>query len=195
MRKPMSVRPILVCVCAVSLATASAAISAGRKQGGPKEAVELVARISTQDPSSIRGKVESVLLRKTDVPPRWPSILPVRLDEQNPLYVSLLSVSRTSYDIELAWVEGCTGGNACHFGTVRGSVQPLSENEGVRVPVKLSRGIRGDFIDFTCGAHCDDSAIGWSEGNYHYSISLKAEKKETLIKVVKSAIDAGHGQG
>jgi hypothetical protein len=193
MRKLRTVWQIVVCAFAISSAIVTKPILTARAQAKSKEMVRLVVRISTQDPPTILSKVESVLLPETDVPLRWPGIIPAGEDEDNPLYVDLLSADRASYDIELGWVEGCTGGNACHYGTVRGSIAPLSENEGVRIPVKLSRGIRGYFIDSTCGAHCDDSAIGWTEGKYHYSISIKAEKKETLIKVVNSAIAAGHG--
>jgi hypothetical protein len=176
----------------VVVPTAAFPIDEHRVMPEPKETVRLVVRISKQDAQTVLSNVESVLQPETDVPLRWPSIITAGADEDNPLYVNLLSADRASYNIELGWVEGCTGGNACHYGTVRGSVAPISENEGVRVPVKLSRGIRGYFIDSTCGAHCDDSAIGWTEGKFHYSVSIKAEKKETLIKVVNSAITAGH---
>ena len=168
---------------------------AERTQTASKDMARLVVRITTQNLPNILSKVESFLRPETDVPLRWPSFISAGADEDNPLYVNLLSADRSSYSIELGWTDGCTGGNACHYATVRGSVEPLSENEGVKVPVKLSRGIRGYFIDSSCGAHCDDSAIGWTEGKYHYSVSIKAEKKENLIKIVNSAIAAGHGLG
>lgn len=193
MRKPRTVWLTVVCVFSIVAAIFTEPILAVRAQAMPGHMVRLIIRISTQNPRTILSKVESVLLTETEVPVRWPSTIPAGADEANPIFVNLLSADRTSYDIELGWVEGCTGGNACHYGTVRGSVAPLSENEGVRVPVKLRGGIQGNFIDSTCGAHCDDSAIGWIEGKYHYSISIKAEKKETLIKVVNSAITAGRG--
>jgi hypothetical protein len=192
MRKKRTVLLIIGCAVAISLATATKAIVTERAQVESKQAVRLVMRISAQDPPAILSKVESVLLPETGVPLRWPSLIPSGADEEHPLFVNLLSADRTSYNIELGWTEDCIGGNYCHYATIRGSVKPLAENEGVRVPIKLSGGIRGYFIEFKCGAHCDDSSIGWVDGDYHYSISMKAEKKETLIKVVNSAIAAGH---
>jgi hypothetical protein len=193
MRINRSAFSIILYLFAVSVGTVAEAIMMRGAQVEPKEAAVLIIRISTQDRHTIFSKVNSVLVRESGVPLTWPAFMPSGADKENPLYVNLRSTSRANYEIELGWVDGCLGGNACHYGTVRGSVAPLSENEGTRVPVELLGGIRGYFIDSTCHIHCDDSAIGWAEGNYHYSISIKAEKKETLIKVVNSAIAAGRG--
>jgi len=38
--------------------------------------------------------------------------------------------------------------------------------------------------------HCDDAAVGWAEGRYHYSMSLKAGKREMLLKMANSAIES-----
>lgn len=194
MKNTRSAFLIPICFLIFSLPLVTAAIVTKRAQVEPKAAVRQITIISSQDPTTIFRKVESELLGKTSVSVRWPSFIPAWTDKEHPLYVNLLSASKADYNIELGWVEGCIGGNACHYGTVRGSAAPLVENEGVRVPVKLHGGIKGYFIDFRCGAHCDDSAIGWAEGSYHYSISIKAEKKETLIKVADSAIASSRVQ-
>ena len=68
----------------------------------------------------------------------------------------------------------------------------IVENEGKRVPVKLRRGIIGYFIRSTCGDHCDDSAVGWTEGGYNYSISIKAADMKTLVSVANSSFPARH---
>jgi hypothetical protein len=73
-----------------------------------------------------------------------------------------------------------------------GSTSPIGEKDGPQIPVKLKGGIIGYFVESDCGAHCDDSAIGWREGKYYYSISLKAENKEIMIRIANSAIDYGH---
>lgn len=174
MRMIRTVFPIIIC----DLVFPSGTMLKARAQVEPNPEVRLLIEITTQDPIMVSSKVKSVLLHETSVPPRWPTLISAGADRKNPLYVDLRSASRASYEIELGWVDGCLGGNACHYGTVRGSVEPLSENEGMRVPVTLRGGIRAYFIDSTCGAHCDDSAIGWAEGNYHYSISIKAEKRK-----------------
>jgi hypothetical protein len=172
------VAPLGVCLPGVS----------ERAQVESKSETKRVAVISTQDRTTILSKVEAALEGKTRVPLRWPSFIPDATDEAHPLYVNLLSISQTSYDLELGWTADCTGGNNCHYGAVRGSAAPLAENEGVRVPVTLLEGIKGYFIDAKCDAHCDDSAVGWAEGGYHYSISIKAEKKQSLVKCANSAI-------
>ena len=137
------------------------------------------------------------------MPPPPDPTLPASLSSTNPVPIahsadpvapSLVSTGPSDYEISLGWGIGCFspelryGGGACHYGTIRGSSEALSENDGRRVPVRLVGGIRGYFVGFTCGAHCDDAAVDWTQGGYHYSISLKAGSKSDLIKVANSAI-------
>jgi hypothetical protein len=136
--------------------------------------------------------VRSVLLQKIRIPLRLPKFLPDSGDKEHPIFAILESENPSSYEIQLAWTNDCNGGNSCHYGTIRGSKVPLTENEGRRkVPVRLRGGIKGYFVDTTCGAHCDDSTVGWIEGGYYYSVSLKAEKMEVLVRVANSAIANG----
>jgi len=184
----MNARVAMLSIMGILLTSVTKAIVSERSQVESKSEVKQVAIISMQEPAAILGKVESALKGKTRVPLRWPSFIPDATDEAHPLYVNLLSISQTSYDLELGWTADCVGGNYCHYGVVRGSIAPLGENEGVRVPVELLESIKGYFIDSTCDAHCGDSAVGWAEGGYHYSISIKAEKKQKLIRCANSAI-------
>jgi hypothetical protein len=140
-------------------------------------------------PGDIFAPLRPSLTQKTAVPPRLPSFIPFA-QKKSRIYPILKSADQSGYDIELGWTGDCNGGNACHYGTVRGSSSELVENDGPRVPVKLDRNIEGYFIESTCDVHCDDAAVGWTEGNYHYSISLKAGKKDTLIKMANSAIQS-----
>jgi hypothetical protein len=132
--------------------------------------------------------VKLALFRQTNVPLRLPSYIPFADDPKEPVYAIVESADLDNYEIQIAFTNDCNGGNSCHYGTVRGSRSTLVENDGARIPVSLNNGIKGYFVDFTCGAHCDDAAIGWTEGGYHYSISLKAEKKQEMIEVANSAI-------
>src|ERR1700686_3066554 len=93
-----------------------------------------------QEMSSARGQnifadVKSLLRKKTKVPLRLPGYLPDAGDKDNPLYAILESADEREYEIQLAWDIDCTGGNNCHYGTVRGSVDPLVEEDRTRVPV------------------------------------------------------------
>jgi hypothetical protein len=147
---------------------------------------------SVQKPSFIFRKIEPVLRRESIVPPRLPSFLPY-VDEKHPIYPILRSANHSGYDIFLATEKDCLAG-ACEYGELLGSSTPIKEeSDGVRVRVTLPGGIEGYFIDFTCGANCSDSYVGWTEGDYHYSVGMKTGKREQLIKIANSAIAAGSG--
>jgi len=136
-------------------------------------------------------KLRPVLLAKTHVPVELPTYLPYVAQNDSPsIYATIDSVDSGAYTIELGLGEGCGGAGACHYGTVRGSTRPLVENHGSKKAVMLDAGIRGYFINFTCGASCDDAAIGWADGHCHYSVSIKAGDKAALIKVANSAVAA-----
>jgi hypothetical protein len=137
--------------------------------------------------------VQAVLQRETKVPVRWPNFIPAETSEERPLYVNLLAEGNDNYNMELGWTSDCIGGGYCHYGSIRASADAFPESNREQIAVKLLDGISGYFMDSTtCGPRCDDAAVGWSEGGYHYLISVKAEKKETLIKVADSAIASGH---
>lgn len=124
----------------------------------------------------------------TKLPLRLPNWVPYDDDKDNPVYATVVTATANGYQIELAWVPDCQGAGACHMGYITGgSVSPL-EDSGKKIPVTLNGGIQGYFIDASCGANCDDSAVYWTEGNNHYSISMKAEKMDTLVKMANSAL-------
>jgi len=159
---------------------------------GEKE--EILIEVANSAIDDIFGDVTPALLQKTRVPLRLPSYIPGSGDKEQPLY-AILEVSESSrYEIQLAWDKNCLGGNACREGTIAGSVDPPVEEHRPRVPVTLKGGIRGYFIDTECGAHCDDSSVGWRQGGYYYSISVKAERKTTLIRMANSAIADARNQ-
>jgi hypothetical protein len=135
------------------------------------------------------------LPNKTDVPLRLPYFLPYSVDSSAPdvhLYAILEAADKQEYYIQLAWISDCEGGNSCHYGSIIGSAAVIPGPHRKQIPVKLSGGVTGYYIPFTCGAHCDDSSIGWSENGYHYSIDLKAGRMKEMIRMANSAIIAGH---
>jgi|SRR5215469_1885062 len=142
----------------------------------------------TQTPPLIFGSIETKIRRQSAVPLRLPTYLPY-LDEKNPIYASIGSVNKSHYRIILGYGRDCEGGPACLYAELEGSSTPLREYAGeTMVPISLQGGIKGYFINFTCGANCSESYIGWTEGGFHYFIGMKAEKKEMLIKIANSAI-------
>jgi hypothetical protein len=132
----------------------------------------------------------SQLQEKTKVPLRLPAWVPYDNDQSNPLFARVQTVSADKYQVEIGWDPECHGATACHLGYINGSAALLPENKGPKVPVTLNGGVKSYFIDAGCAASCGDSAIYWTQGNYHYSITMKAETKETLTKVANSAMGA-----
>jgi hypothetical protein len=179
---------LLICASGILSMLTTATSTTMEARVDPKKFVGQIVKTSPQEADTIFSKIKAELLNKTSVPLRLPSLLPDVGDAENPLYGRVQKAEKGDYTIELGWVENCDGGNACHYGTVRGSTSKLVENGGAKVPVKLRGGILGYFIHSTCGAHCDDSAVGWAERGYYYSISIKAADMETLVAVANSAI-------
>jgi hypothetical protein len=139
-------------------------------------------------PNGIFKEMIPLLLRKTHVPLRLPEYIPYSGDKETPLYAILEVAEPDAYSIQLAWIKGCEGGNACHVGYIGGSRTRTQPSDKPEVPVTLTSGIKGSFVNFDCGAHCDDASLYWNEGEFYYEISLKASDDETLIRMANSAI-------
>jgi hypothetical protein len=140
-------------------------------------------------PNHIFSDMIPTLLQKTLVPLRLPEYVPYSDDKETPLYSILEVAEPENYSIQLAWLPDCEGGNACHVGYVGGTKKPPNRSEETEVPVTLSGGIKGSFVDSDCsGTHCDDASLYWTEGGYYYGISLKAGNKKTLVRMANSAI-------
>ena len=118
---------------------------------------------------------------------RLPTYLATEL-ETNPLYAIVETATPEHYELQVAFTRDCSGGNACHYGTVSGQVvkQAVSRKKGKAV--SLAKGVTGYFVDAKCGANCPDSILVWMEDGYRYTIGIKAADMETLIKVANSAI-------
>jgi len=150
-------------------------------QGSPKN-------VPAAQPKSndIFKEIIPLLLRKTRVPLRLPEYVPYSDDKG--LYAILDVAQPDAYSIQLAWAKDCEGGNACHVGYIGGGKTRPQPSDKPEVPVTLTGGIKGSFVDFECSAHCDDASIDWSEGEFYYQISLKAGDKETLVRMANTAI-------
>jgi hypothetical protein len=174
-------------VTGVLLADAMAEMNATTKPDGSAQDLPKTPIAEKHD---VFYKVRPLLSERTKVPLRLP-IFPKTGDDENSIFASLSSADESSYEIILGLGPDCLGETACRYGIVRGSSHVLEEKEGARIPVKLLRCIHGYFIDAQCNAHCGDSVVGWGEDGYHYSIGIKAERMNAIIKVANSAIAAG----
>lgn len=133
-----------------------------------------------------------ILIRETRVPLRLPN-LAVGYKDTSSLSAIVEAADATHYYIQIATTPDCLDGTNCHVGSIIGSIERISVKKGPKIPVKLALGIKGFFVDSDCGAHCDDSSINWKEGEYYYSINLRAAKKEMMIKLANSAINRRSG--
>jgi len=109
-------------------------------------------------------------------------------NETNALFAIIELTSPSAYEIQLAFTQDCSGGNACHYGIVSGRNLRLGDRQPKGKPVPLTNGLVGYFVDATCGAVCSDSTLTWNEDGYRYTVGLKAESLESLKKVAVSAI-------
>ncbi len=163
----------------------------------PRKDTNAQLKHTTSNPGSsqVRGydSIRAILANQTSVPLRLPTFIPPYADDKNPLYAILDSVSSHEYRVQIAWAKDCNGGNWCHLGEIIGSTDLLL-SDGPRSPVELGFGLHGYFVNFTCGAHCGDASIYWTEGGLYYSVSMKAEKKQILLRMVRSAISASRSE-
>src|SRR5437016_6718936 len=103
------------------------------------------------DGSSVFEPIMSSLSTKTTVPLRLPTYLATE-NESHSIYAIIESASAKSYEIQVAFTQDCSGGNACHFGIVSGRAIGAKEDQPKGKIVPLGNGITGYFVDATCGA-------------------------------------------
>jgi hypothetical protein len=177
---------------ALAIASSNSRVEQAASTGQAKPATKSI----KEEPMSqqVRGyvAVQTKLSKLTRVPLRFPRSMPAWADEENPIFAIVESGDTSGYSVQLASSADCLGGNSCHIGQITGSIHAIPTNGGPKIPVTLRNGLKGYFIDTTCGAHCDDSEIQWSEGPYHYSVRFKALDKATLLRITNSAIPTGH---
>jgi hypothetical protein len=200
MKKTLASLALSIWVCIGSVAEVS---TTGQQENSSKDSQ----KPPSKRPSSVFKKLEPVLREATTVPLRLPAFLPY-VDEEHPIFTNASSVDSSHYQISLGWIPECEGQNVCSYGTVYGGVSPFQspQEDDARdddqdrakltiEPVEVSVGIKGQFIDAVCYAYCTQSYIRWSEGRFYYAIGIKAERKETLMKVANSAITVGRMTG
>src|SRR6266853_1471180 len=162
-----------------------------REMLGQDKATEPSAKtgqVHSQTPASIFREVRPVLLRETHVPLRLPTFLPY-LDDALPVYVNIRSADQFGYVLDLEYQKDCLGAYACTYARFRGSSMPITVEKGdINIPVMLYGRINGYFVANECGANCGEPIVEWSEDGFYYVIAMKAEDKDTLVKVANSAI-------
>jgi len=137
--------------------------------------------------------VQSMVL--TDIPPMLPTSFMIA--DEMALYPVVLSMEYGIYEISLDFSEDCNWATACHFGVLAGSLTSGNELYSTpnifvdverAVPVTLTNGIEGYYIEGLCGASCSNSLIVWVQDFYQYIIGSKAASQAFLLDIVNSAI-------
>ena len=131
--------------------------------------------------------VREKLAKETPVPLHLPTFIPFSGDSNNRVFAILDSTDLRSYEIQLAWSGDCAGGNWCHLGSIRGSLDPIPI-EGRRIPVSLRGQVRGYFIKSRCYAFCSEAMLLWSQDGAHYAVGIKAGDEKILVRMANSAV-------
>ena len=141
------------------------------------------------EPHQIFQSIVPELQQQTQLSLLLPGFVPEA--DYAPIYpIVSPATSENKYEIMLGYTEDCNGGTACRLGTISAERLTLAAKELTGERVDLASGITGYFVDATCGANCSDSTISWDHKGSRYTLGIKAGKKETLVKMAKSAIAA-----
>jgi len=139
------------------------------------------------EPHQIFESIVPQLQQQTQLSLLLPGFVPEA--EYVPIYPIVTSAtSDNKYEIMLGYTEDCNGGTACRLGMISAETLTPAVKELTGEKVDLASGITGYFVEATCGANCSDATISWDHKGSRYTLGIKAGKKETLVKMAKSAI-------
>lgn len=169
---------VLSVCCIVSMVAIAQHVSAPR---------ETLKKGSDGSATFVFREIEPQLHEKTKIPLRLPTYLP-GVDEQHPIFAVIDSADEASYEILLAVELPCEGQNNCTYGSVRGSSSRIEDAAVKGIRVNLKGGLRGIFKKAICHAYCDEATLTWKEGEFYYSVGMKAGKMKDLIDVANSAL-------
>lgn len=138
----------------------------------------------------IFGPILNDLDMTTNVPPKLPAYFAA--DKGGPstlnFYGIIDHINSQNYEVLVASTIDCMGETYCLKGKATGqevaSSSPLPSGDSVN----LANNIQGRYLQFTCGASCGMSKLFWKQGNYLYSVQLRAGPKDLMIQIANSAI-------
>lgn len=175
----ITARLLVLSVCCIVSMVATA-----QQASPPRETFQ---KGSDSSATFVFREIEPRLREKTKVPLRLPTYLP-GVDEQHPIFAVIDTVDGAGYEILLAVELPCEGQNNCTYGSVRGSSSRIGDSAVKGIRVNLKGGLRGIFKKAVCHAYCDEATLTWKEGEFYYSVGMKAGKMKDLIGVANSAL-------
>ncbi|MBI9044639.1 MAG: hypothetical protein JEZ06_09150 [Anaerolineaceae bacterium] len=126
-----------------------------------------------------------------------PVLLPAAFPEDE-LAVYIMSIFEGEYEISLDYGVECRGAGACHYGILTGKqVNSDSPEDTYSFPfeteqaevVTLMHDIPGWYVDFSCGANCNDAKVYWILNGYQYIAGIKAGSREQVIALANSVLE------
>ncbi|WP_096608096.1 hypothetical protein [Calothrix sp. NIES-2100] len=163
-----------------------AAIASVNNQG--QKIAQSQVQTSTTEPNLVFRPILAKLKQKSRIRILLPKFVP-ESDGENKVYAIVENATLKKYEILLGFSPDCTGGTACRLGIVTAEAVTRKTPRLTGKPVTLAKGIRGYFVDATCGANCSDSTLTWRERGVQYTVGIKAGDRASLIKMANSAIN------
>lgn len=140
----------------------------------------------------------TVLKRKTKLKLSIPKALPNNYADDDEFYCTVTKLKPDEYEMMIGYTVDCSGGNACRLGSFYGKYTGQNRITGTAnypferkqaKQVQLSKGIKGYFVNATCGANCSDSKIFWTVDGWEYMVGLKVGNLSQVKEFANSAIE------
>ncbi|MBD2201926.1 hypothetical protein H6G33_07955 [Calothrix sp. FACHB-1219] len=146
------------------------------------------AQTTNSEPNLVFRPILAKIKQKSRIRILLPKFIP-ESDGVTKIYAIVESATRNKYEILLGFSPDCNGGTACRLGVVTAEAVTRKTPSLTGKTVTLARGIRGYFVDATCGANCSDATLTWRQRGVQYTVGLKAGDRASLIKMANSAIN------
>jgi len=136
------------------------------------------------------------IIVQTGVPPMLPAKFPIEPGLPT-IFPFLLTTDQGEYEFSLDYGVECRGAGACHYGVIAGKGATGNMPTGTRsFPFEADRaeqfslayGISGWFVDYTCGANCNDAKVYWIYDGNEYMIGVKAGPRQNVIDLANATI-------
>jgi hypothetical protein len=140
---------------------------------------------------AVFGPTLEELRNRTDVPLRLPAYVAADKGGSGLIrdYGVINKANYQNYEVFIAATSDCIGQTFCLKGIVTGQQVSSGQSLPPGESVTLVNGIAGRFVEATCGASCGMGMLFWKEGNYLYSVQMRAGPKDALLEMANSAID------
>lgn len=126
------------------------------------------------------AKVLPEIQHRSSIPPRLPRMLQLHSESAH-----IEEASRDFYEVVVGFGEECGGQHWCTTHILTGEkTSKVPKGESVR----LKRSTVGYYRPYACAAYCSNASISWIEGDYLYTIEIKAGGKEDLVAAANSAL-------